>query len=459
MTNRTAQIDRRGHQPETKIQIDLGIDGKGTSRIETKIPFFDHMLTLFARHSLCDLTIKADGDIEVDLHHTVEDTGIALGSRPSPKALGEKRGIRRYGWAYLRLMDETLARVVIDFQRTSVSCTTARRRAWPRWAAFRLRCSRSFAGLQQHPRRHQSARRDSLRARRPSYVRSRFQGPGQGRGPGLPARSARRRHPEYERHVVSFAGVGILLSVSFGRMTAFTHACPHRLRLRQYPQCHQRTAAGAGRCRTDQRSRRGSRRRMASSCPGVGAFGDCVSAGCRRAVCGSRSPNGSPPANPSSAFASVTRCSSTKDEESPTACAGLVSIAGKVKRFTTAGLEKSRRSVGTNSILRPHPLWREAARAAPRLFCALMLSRAAGGRPSVTSVLDLRRNLRGQCGAPAGGRRAVSSGKEPGGRSGNSAQLHCVRSSAGCAWSRCSQVQAEPRSGLTEPGYNRRSAA
>jgi len=111
MTSRQAQIDRR--TTETKIQIDLSIDGKGRSQIATKIPFFDHMLTLFSRHSLCDLTVKADGDIEVDLHHTVEDTGIALG-QAFTKALGDKRGIRRYGCAYLP-MDETLARVVIDF--------------------------------------------------------------------------------------------------------------------------------------------------------------------------------------------------------------------------------------------------------------------------------------------------------------------------------------------------------
>ncbi|MEI9895503.1 MAG: imidazoleglycerol-phosphate dehydratase HisB [Chthoniobacter sp.] len=110
-SSRQAQIDRR--TSETKIQIDLGIDGKGHSQIATKIPFFDHMLTLFSRHSLCDLTVQADGDIEVDLHHTVEDTGIALG-QAFTKALGDKRGIRRYGWAYLP-MDETLARVVIDF--------------------------------------------------------------------------------------------------------------------------------------------------------------------------------------------------------------------------------------------------------------------------------------------------------------------------------------------------------
>jgi imidazoleglycerol-phosphate dehydratase len=111
MSSRQAQIDRR--TSETKIQIELGIDGQGRSRIATKIPFFDHMLTLFSRHSLCDLTVQADGDIEVDLHHTVEDTGIALG-QAFTKALGEKRGIRRYGSAYLP-MDETLARVVIDF--------------------------------------------------------------------------------------------------------------------------------------------------------------------------------------------------------------------------------------------------------------------------------------------------------------------------------------------------------
>lgn len=109
--SRQAHIDRRTN--ETKIQLDLCLDGKGTSQIATKIPFFDHMLTLFARHSLTDLTIAADGDIEVDFHHTVEDTGIALG-QAFTKALGDKRGIRRYGHAYLP-MDETLARVVVDF--------------------------------------------------------------------------------------------------------------------------------------------------------------------------------------------------------------------------------------------------------------------------------------------------------------------------------------------------------
>jgi imidazoleglycerol-phosphate dehydratase len=109
--SRQSVIDR--HTGETRIHLALEIDGTGASKIETKIPFFDHMLTLFARHSLVNLEVKADGDIEVDLHHTVEDTGIALGQAFS-KALGDKRGIRRYGWAYLP-MDETLARAVIDF--------------------------------------------------------------------------------------------------------------------------------------------------------------------------------------------------------------------------------------------------------------------------------------------------------------------------------------------------------
>lgn len=108
---RAARIERK--TGETDIAIELEIDGRGDSAIETKIPFFDHMLTLFARHSLVNLRVKADGDIEVDLHHTVEDTGIALG-QAFARALGDKRSIRRYGWAYLP-MDETLARVALDF--------------------------------------------------------------------------------------------------------------------------------------------------------------------------------------------------------------------------------------------------------------------------------------------------------------------------------------------------------
>lgn len=97
---------------ETAIELSLDLDGSGVSSIDTGIPFFDHMLTLFSKHGLFDLSIKAVGDIEVDFHHTVEDTGITLGEAMK-EALGTKEGIRRYGCCYLP-MDETLARVVVD---------------------------------------------------------------------------------------------------------------------------------------------------------------------------------------------------------------------------------------------------------------------------------------------------------------------------------------------------------
>jgi len=107
---RNARIERVTN--ETDITVDLVIDGRGHGDIQTKIPFFDHMLNLFARHGLVDLAVRADGDIDVDLHHTVEDTGIALG-QSFTRALGDKRGIHRYGTAYVP-MDETLTRVVVD---------------------------------------------------------------------------------------------------------------------------------------------------------------------------------------------------------------------------------------------------------------------------------------------------------------------------------------------------------
>ncbi len=97
---------------ETRIELSIDLDGSGTSKIDTGVPFFDHMLTLFSRHGLFDVQLKCEGDIEVDFHHTVEDVGIVLGEAIR-EALGDKRGIQRYGAAYLP-MDETLARVVID---------------------------------------------------------------------------------------------------------------------------------------------------------------------------------------------------------------------------------------------------------------------------------------------------------------------------------------------------------
>ena len=107
---RTATVDRK--TGETEIKLTLSLDGAGTPDIRTGIPFFDHMLTAFAKHSLSDLTVKASGDIHIDVHHTVEDVGIVLGSAIK-EALGDKAGIRRYGF-FLLPMDETLAVAAID---------------------------------------------------------------------------------------------------------------------------------------------------------------------------------------------------------------------------------------------------------------------------------------------------------------------------------------------------------
>lgn len=107
---RKASLPRK--TKETDIKVDLKIDGKGDYDIKTGIPFLDHMLSLFSRHGLFDLRLRAKGDTEVDYHHTVEDIGIVLGDAIK-KALGDKKGIRRYGEASVP-MDETLATVSID---------------------------------------------------------------------------------------------------------------------------------------------------------------------------------------------------------------------------------------------------------------------------------------------------------------------------------------------------------
>ncbi len=108
---RNAKIHRK--TAETEVTISVELDGTGQSKVDTGIAFLDHMLTLFSRHSRIDLEAAAVGDIEVDFHHTVEDTGIVLG-QCLRQALGEKKGIYRYGWALLP-MDETLCRVSLDF--------------------------------------------------------------------------------------------------------------------------------------------------------------------------------------------------------------------------------------------------------------------------------------------------------------------------------------------------------
>jgi len=98
---------------ETKISVELNLDGEGHSQFETGLPFLDHMMDQIARHGMIDLNVKADGDLQIDAHHTVEDIGITLGQAMA-KAVGDKTGLQRYGHAYVPL-DEALSRVVIDF--------------------------------------------------------------------------------------------------------------------------------------------------------------------------------------------------------------------------------------------------------------------------------------------------------------------------------------------------------
>ena len=107
---RTASIER--NTLETQIQITVNLDGEGNAHFETGVPFFEHMLDQIARHGMIDIDIKANGDTHIDDHHTVEDVGIALGQAIN-KAVGDKKGITRYGHAYVPL-DEALSRVVID---------------------------------------------------------------------------------------------------------------------------------------------------------------------------------------------------------------------------------------------------------------------------------------------------------------------------------------------------------
>src|SRR5271154_394813 len=162
MNIRHGQINRATR--ETRVTVRLTIDGSGKSSIKTGIPFFDHMLTLFAKHAVMDLTLKCAGDLEVDAHHTVEDCGIALG-QAFAQALGDKRGIRRYGAgfdprnpftgeAYVP-MDECLARCVIDFsgrpylvwrglQKGAHKKLTAAEKSQDASSAFRFGLAREF---------------------------------------------------------------------------------------------------------------------------------------------------------------------------------------------------------------------------------------------------------------------------------------------------------------------------
>jgi len=124
---RTATVNRNTR--ETQIGVSLDLDGAGSAKLATGMPFLDHMLDQVARHGMIDLTIAAKGDLHIDAHHTVEDIGICLGQAVA-KAIGDKRGICRYGHAYVPL-DEALSRVVIDFSgRPGLSYQLKFSRAW-----------------------------------------------------------------------------------------------------------------------------------------------------------------------------------------------------------------------------------------------------------------------------------------------------------------------------------------
>jgi imidazoleglycerol-phosphate dehydratase len=110
-TERKAEVVR--DTSETQIRVAINLDGSGKQKLNTGVPFLDHMLDQIARHGLIDLDVSAKGDLHIDAHHTVEDVGIALG-QAFAKAIGDKKGIRRYGHAYVPL-DEALSRVVVDF--------------------------------------------------------------------------------------------------------------------------------------------------------------------------------------------------------------------------------------------------------------------------------------------------------------------------------------------------------
>ncbi|MFZ6847649.1 imidazoleglycerol-phosphate dehydratase HisB [Undibacterium sp. RuRC25W] len=111
LTQRIAAVTRNTN--ETQIRVSINLDGTGQQKLNTGVPFLDHMLDQIARHGLIDLDIEAVGDLHIDAHHTVEDVGITLG-QAFAKAIGDKKGIRRYGHAYVPL-DEALSRVVVDF--------------------------------------------------------------------------------------------------------------------------------------------------------------------------------------------------------------------------------------------------------------------------------------------------------------------------------------------------------
>jgi imidazoleglycerol phosphate dehydratase HisB len=179
-TARTAEVTR--NTAETRITVRVNLDGTGQARLSTGIGFFDHMLDQIARHGLIDLDIQAEGDLHIDGHHTVEDVGITLGQAVA-KAVGDKKGIRRYGHAYVPL-DEALSRVVIDFSgRPGLVMHVPFKSGMI--GTFDSQLARVLPGLRQ-PRLRDPAHRQPARRKRPPPGRNRVQGlcPGPARRAG-----------------------------------------------------------------------------------------------------------------------------------------------------------------------------------------------------------------------------------------------------------------------------------
>ena len=186
---RSAEITRK--TAETEISVTVELDGTGSYDNATGVGFFDHMLDQLARHSLVDLTIRAAGDLHIDDHHTVEDTGIALGQALG-RALGDKRGIRRYG-ACLLPMDDALVRAALDLSGRpylvwDVAMPTAK------IGTLRHRAGARVLPGAGHPRRHHAACRGAARDQQPPHCRGRVQ-----IGRPRPARGGRDRPAQGRR--------------------------------------------------------------------------------------------------------------------------------------------------------------------------------------------------------------------------------------------------------------------
>ena len=183
---------------ETRITVELNLDGTGRAQLATGLPFLDHMLDQVARHGMVDLAVKAEGDLHIDAHHTVEDVGIVIGQAVA-KALGDKAGLARYGHAYVPL-DEALSRVVIDLSgRPGLEFHVAFTRA--RIGTFDVDLTqRVLPGLRQ-PRARDAARRQPARRERASPVRDGVQGVRSRAADGGRARPARRRRDPVDERV------------------------------------------------------------------------------------------------------------------------------------------------------------------------------------------------------------------------------------------------------------------